>query len=332
MSEELIEERQRNLIDKMSMKIREQAPISKRGERLTLTAAEAREAGLAQLVVVTSFDDEGGREEVLGGLKIPVGRGDVIDQYRGTTAARSESEKAILDFLNHPVTRFILLLCAFLGLVIEFKMPGTFIPIACSAACFLIFFLAGSFPAPAVTGVNEKTTSVFEIVLFIIGSGLVVTELFLLPGVLIFGLLGIVLMLVSLVLAMVPPAGLIDDSTMGFRGALNILMLALGTGFGAFFLVLKLVPRSSFFNRSGLITNAAIVGVPNADSIVEAQERNAMLLGKIGVAITPLRPAGKIDVGGQVLDVVAEGDFVEKGERVEIIDASVFRAVVKRRA
>ena len=46
--------------------------------------------------------------------------------------------------------------------------------------------------------------------------------------------------------------------------------------------------------------------------------------------MTPLRPSGKMEVEGKVLDVIAEGDFAEKGEAVEIIDASVFRAVVRR--
>ena len=72
---------------------------------------------------------------------------------------------------------FILLLCAFLGLVLEIKMPGTFIPIACSAVCFLLLFIGGSFPAYEVTGVNVPTTSAFEIVFFVVGMGLVVVEL-----------------------------------------------------------------------------------------------------------------------------------------------------------
>ena len=60
------------------------------------------------------------------------------------------------------------------------------------------------------------------------------------------------------------------------------------------------------------------------------RQRNAPLLGMVGRALTPLRPSGKVEIDGKVLDVIAEGDFVESGEKVEVIDASVFRAVVRR--
>ena len=41
-------------------------------------------------------------------------------------------------------------------------------------------------------------------------------------------------------------------------------------------------------------------------------------LGKHGKALTVLRPAGKIEVGGAILDAVSVHDFIEAGEAVVV--------------
>lgn len=43
------------------------------------------------------------------------------------------------------------------------------------------------------------------------------------------------------------------------------------------------------------------------------------LVGKVGVAATDLRPAGKCDIYGVIFDVRSEGVFVKKGTKVQII-------------
>ena len=55
----------------------------------------------------------------------------------------------------------------------------------------------------------------------------------------------------------------------------------------------------------------------------------ASLLGAIGVAATTLRPAGKAQFGDEFLDVIAEGDFVNPGARVQVIEIEGNRVVVK---
>jgi membrane-bound serine protease (ClpP class) len=65
---------------------------------------------------------------------------------------------------------------------------------------------------------------------------------------------------------------------------------------------------------------------PSADLI---QPELAALLGAIGVAATPLRPAGKVKFGDEYLDVVAEGSFVQPGTRVQVIEIEGNRVVVK---
>jgi membrane-bound serine protease (ClpP class) len=53
------------------------------------------------------------------------------------------------------------------------------------------------------------------------------------------------------------------------------------------------------------------------------------LLGAIGVAMTPLRPAGMVRFGEQFVDVVAEGSFVPAGNRVQVVEIEGNRIVVK---
>ena len=328
-SADTLEAREANLKERLRMRLRERREIVSNGKRLALSAQEALEYKVADRLMVNSFDD-GGRAELLASLNILVDKSNIVDQVQGVIEPPSESGQAFINILNHPVTRFILLMAAFVGLVLELKMPGTFVPIACSGICFLLFFIGGCFPAAAVTGVPQPTTTPFEIALFLVGAAMMTVELFLLPGVIVFALLGLLLMLVSIVLAMTPSGDMATAATMTIEGAITILVLAVGTGLGIFFLLIRFLPQSSMFNRSGLITTAAIQGVPTADSIVEAQQQNATLVDRIGIAMTALRPAGKVEIDGKLLDVVAEGDFVDKGDQVKIIEVSVLRAVVRK--
>ncbi len=53
------------------------------------------------------------------------------------------------------------------------------------------------------------------------------------------------------------------------------------------------------------------------------------IIGKTGTAQTALRPAGIADFGGLRLDVVSQGGFVSRGERVEIVEKDGNRIVVR---
>lgn len=62
-----------------------------------------------------------------------------------------------------------------------------------------------------------------------------------------------------------------------------------------------------------------------------SQPGSAAPYGGEGEAITPLRPAGKALIGGRRLDVVAESEFIEQGEPVEIVSQDGMRVVVRKR-
>lgn len=53
------------------------------------------------------------------------------------------------------------------------------------------------------------------------------------------------------------------------------------------------------------------------------------LLGKIGRTVTDLRPAGTAWIGDRPVDVVSEGLFLEKGQKVRVLKVEGMRVVVR---
>lgn len=53
------------------------------------------------------------------------------------------------------------------------------------------------------------------------------------------------------------------------------------------------------------------------------------LMGKEGTVLTILRPSGSADIDGIILDVVSEGSFIAKGSKVEVVEVTGNRVVVR---
>ena len=64
------------------------------------------------------------------------------------------------------------------------------------------------------------------------------------------------------------------------------------------------------------------------EAVPEAKEEES-LVGKVGIAETPLRPAGAIRVGNKRLSATAEAGFIEKGATVKIVRTSGLNVVVR---
>jgi membrane-bound serine protease (ClpP class) len=87
----------------------------------------------------------------------------------------------------------------------------------------------------------------------------------------------------------------------------------------------RFLPRSSFFQKLELTaTTGAAEGYTTASGAARA------LLGSTGVAETNLRPSGKGRFGEQLVDVVTEGDLIEKGAPIKITQVQGARVVVER--
>ena len=54
------------------------------------------------------------------------------------------------------------------------------------------------------------------------------------------------------------------------------------------------------------------------------------LIGQKGTALCPLRPAGFAKIGGRRVDVVTQGEMVDKDEPIQVIDVESNRVIVKK--
>lgn len=63
----------------------------------------------------------------------------------------------------------------------------------------------------------------------------------------------------------------------------------------------------------------------------EKAERDAAasLVGREGVALTDLRPSGRIEIDGQRYEAVAELTLIDRGERIVVSSADPFRIAVR---
>lgn len=224
----------------------------------------------------------------------------------------------IAEFFRKPIVNVALIALGVLGLIFEFKLPGTTFPGSVAAICFVLFFWAYSF-------VGEFT--LLAIMLFLLGLVFLGIEVFVVPGLGFSGVAGVVLMFLGLLLVTLEHWP--SDQTEWTRFGETFGTLAIGIAVaivGAFVLTWSL-PSIPFLNKMVLKPPGA--EVENALPASLSSSGAVGLLGAMGVAATPLRPSGKAQFGGQFLDVIAEGDYVSPGGRVQVVEIEGTRIVVK---
>jgi membrane-bound serine protease (ClpP class) len=268
------------------------------GEYFKLTAATAHDLGIVQHADVNTTDD---LQRAYHLERVTVFRDDWLD--------------AAAEFFREPLVKLLLIMVGIVGMILELKMPGTALPGIVSAICFVLFFWAHSF-------IGEYT--MLAVLLFVLGLILLGLEVFVFPGFGLPGVAGILLVIGSLVLVTLErmPTTTQDWISVGFT--LTTFGVGLAGAIAAAFMLAWYLPHIPYANRLVLAPPA---DAPGVDSPLE--NPLAGLLGAIGVAETPLRPAGKARFGEDFHDVIAEGDFVNPGSRVQVIEIEGQRIVVK---
>jgi membrane-bound serine protease (ClpP class) len=54
-------------------------------------------------------------------------------------------------------------------------------------------------------------------------------------------------------------------------------------------------------------------------TVARESEQRARYLGKTGVALSPLRPTGIVEIDGERVEVATEGDFIAAGSRIKVV-------------
>jgi membrane-bound serine protease (ClpP class) len=92
---------------------------------------------------------------------------------------------------------------------------------------------------------------------------------------------------------------------------------------------LVLVALARFLPKTALYGKLVTQAVSGTTSVAAQAATQASQVGWEGTALSVLRPGGKAQFGEEVLDVVTQGELLERGARVRIIGHSGSEAVVE---
>jgi membrane-bound serine protease (ClpP class) len=243
--------------------------------------------------------------------------------FKDVEVSRDDWLDAVASFLREPLVNLLLIVVGVAGLILELKMPGFGVPGIIAAICFVLFFWAH-----AVAGKSTWEFTLLAVLLFILGLILIGIEIFLLPGFGVTGISGIILVIISLVLVMLEQMPSTSQEWGNLGSALATVGIGLVAGLSTAIMVGRYLPHIPYANRLVLQPPDDQEDQAELERTQEGLQASA-LLGAIGVAATTLRPAGKAQFGEQFLDVVAEGDYVNAGSRVQVIEIEGNRIVVK---
>lgn len=283
----------------------EAKPITKKGEPLTLTVTRAVEFGLAKAAET--------REQVL--------RLEGLGDASVTVEAFNWSEELAAFLIWGPI-RSILMLMAILCVYMEYKSQT--VGIFGGAAILLFGIVYFGHYAAGMAGV-------VEFILIAIGFALIALEIFVLPGTMFSAILGSILVFTGLIMLMSPVSIPDIDNPFHIDAVLDAsaqLVLTFVAATGIFLLIARFLPQIPLFNR--LVLQAEIGGATAAGAGALTAGGAASLLGRTGIVVARLAPGGKIETErGEIVDVVAEGDFIEAGRRVRVVAVEGARVVVR---
>ena len=216
----------------------------------------------------------------------------------------------------------LLLLGGIIGAYLEFKIPGATLPGIIAAICFALFFLGHYLAGLAGWEV---------VILFVVGFALVIIEiLFFAHSTIVFGVVGVLLMLASLLWAMIDRYPGETFFPTGRTLALPLLNLFIAIAAAAIVIVIlaRYLPRTSLYRRFALMTSnppgPSLAGAPR-----EFTTALALSPGMEGISVSILRPSGKARFADHVVDVITEGEFIASETPVKIIQTDGMRVVVK---
>ena len=282
------------------------AQVKAAGTYLELTAEKAKDYGIAT-AVVNNPDDPHELYAVYGVSTAHEPPADWLDK--------------LATFLSDPVVAMFLVILGITCLILELKMPGIGVPGVIAAVCFVLFFWSQ-------TQMNGQMT-LLAVLLFLLGLVLIGIEVFLLPGLGVTGISGIILVVAGLGLATVERLPQTSAEWVGFGWTLTKFGVGMVGATVAAFVVGHFLPHIPYANRLVLSPPGEKEGSVNATAASGTQEALAALLGAVGTAATAMRPAGMARFGDAYVDVVSEGSYVPAGARVQVIEIEGNRVVVK---
>lgn len=231
--------------------------------------------------------------------------------------------EGLVVFLTNIFVRGLLIVVFLIAMFVEMTHPGVIAP-GVVALLALVALLA----PPMLIGLAGW----WEVAAVILGIALLLVELFVIPGFGVIGVAGLILLFMGLVGTFIPSGGgLFPNSPKAQEGLLDgaaVTLLACVTAGLGMWMVAKHFGSLPVLGRLVLKTDA------DSDSIgvLEAIDPDAGVTarpGELGVSLTPMRPAGRVQIGERVVDAVAEFGYIPSGARVRVVSADGLKVGVE---
>jgi len=205
----------------------------------------------------------------------------------------------------------LLLSLGILGLVFEIKTGAFGLGGLLSLVSLGLFF--GSSLILGLAGWEE---------VLLLGLGLIAlaVEAFVIPGFGVAGIVGILAVITSMLLALMGGYPTTGDVAQ----ALAVLGASLFITAAVIYAWLRHLPNSGRF--SGLL----LKGAGRRDAGFTTAPSRPELVGRDGTALTDLRPSGTASFGDERVDVITEGEYVAQGSRIRVVRSDGYRHVVRK--
>ncbi len=217
----------------------------------------------------------------------------------------------LVRFLTNPVVASLLTTFGFLGILFELQSPGWGIPGTFGAVCLTL-----SLSASVIVKLATKS----DLLIVLVGLGLLMVEAFLIPGFGVAGLAGIVVILWGLYMLLLPDVPVSQEV---YDAAMTGLTIGLIGAIFALILLFRLMTKTKFWVK---LTSP---GVESQDEGYSTSIGLEDMVGKSGVATSDLRPSGWALFGERKIFVVTEGEFVDKDQSIKILSVDGNRVVVR---
>lgn len=192
---------------------------------------------------------------------------------------------------------------AIMGLVVELMTPG----VGLGSVVSLIsigFFIGGNI----VAGYDIPTA-----ILFLVVGGILLLIEFIIPGFGLAGISGIIFVMLGIVIV----------SQILKLSVLSMLMILIVL----FIFMIYILRRTA---KSKRIEKIVLKKALSRDKGYTSSEPKSDYLGKIGKTKTDLRPSGYVEIEGEILDVLSDGEYIKKETRVKVIRVEGSKIIVRR--
>lgn len=262
------------------------------GKILTFTPLEAQKNGYCEGICETV-------SEVLKLEKMENAR---IVEYKPSALEK------FIGFMVNPIVSGILIMMILGGIYFELQTPGIGFPLCVAVLGAILYF------SPLYL---EGLAANWEILIFIVGLILIALEIFVVPGFGITGISGITLAFSGLVLSLIKNVDFtfdgVDSNDLLIAFSTVLVGSVAGVGLAIY------LSKKMFTAQTGQFAHLSLHQTMKAeDGYVGVDTELLKLKGKTGVAVTTLRPSGKITIEGTNYDAMAIAGMIDKGTRIVV--------------